>query len=135
MTTETTQPKILVAEDDESFRELLEEQLQEAGFQVIETEDGFELMDYLNSCQPRGPLPAPDIVLTDLEMPGKSGVEVLAEMREKLGGAKFIVLTGSTDQNERKRAIALGAAAVLDKPIDFPALCAFLRLMLPKPRA
>ena len=73
-TTETGAAAILVAEDHAESRALLRHVLEEAGYRVIEAEDGLKAVALAESEHP-------DLILTDLHMPGLSGVEAIHRIR------------------------------------------------------
>jgi two-component system response regulator (stage 0 sporulation protein F) len=115
--------RIVVADDDPAFRRLLGQTLRQDGHEVVEARDGTELLRYLADPPLSGPLsPAADLVITDICMPGLSGLEALAALEHVDCLPPFIVMTafGSRDRNEQAR--ALGAAAVLEKPFSIERL-------------
>ena len=68
------QRRILVVDDDESLRWVTQAQLQQAGYQVDAAASGDDALDRLHDAPP-------DLVITDLMMPGMSGVELLKSIR------------------------------------------------------
>lgn len=64
------------------------------------------------------PDPAPDCVLTDLQMPGRSGLELSAVLRAGPSPVPVILMTAYPTDELRVRATAMGLAALLDKPVD-----------------
>jgi CheY-like chemotaxis protein len=120
--------RILVAEDDDDTRQLLCETFREDGYEVDDVEDGLELADYLEACAPWGPLPRPDVVLSDIRMPGKTALEVMAKL--KANETRLILMTAFGDAKTRLQGLMLGASAVLDKPVDFKTLRGTLQQVL-----
>ena len=57
--------------------------LTRAGHTVVSLEDGFELADYLELVLAAGGLELPDLILSDVRMPGRTGLEVLAQVRQR----------------------------------------------------
>src|SRR5579862_6083667 len=112
--------RILVAEDDDDARQLLCQTFREDGYEVDDVEDGLELSDYLEACAPWGPLPRPDVVLSDIRMPGKTALEVMAKL--KANETRLILMTAFGDAKTRLQGLMLGALAVLDKPVDLRTL-------------
>ena len=114
---------ILVAEDNQDDRLLLQRALTSARVlnPIFSVHDGEETIAYLEGTGPygdRAKFPQPILLLLDLNMPKKSGLEVLAWLQshptDKLG---IVVLTGATDLTLLNRAYALGAHSFLVKPL------------------
>ena len=79
--------RVLVIDDDEQVRALLNEILDRAGFQVLEATNGSEGLK-LYRRQPA------DLVITDLIMPEKEGVETIMELRRQFPDARIIAISG-----------------------------------------
>ncbi len=121
--TEPRPPRILLAEDDDEMRALLTLTLARAGYAVVALEDGFELSDYVSLTQVfGGPLLAPDLILSDVRMPGRTGLEVLVQARACGLACPVVILSAFTDDETREEARKLGVKAVLDKPVDLEEL-------------
>ena len=105
-------PHILLIDDDELFRSMIRVTLEEMGHTVSEARNGQEgLVQYEAS-------PA-DLVLTDLIMPEKEGIETIVELRKKHPSVKIIAMSGGgrvTPENYLHIARRLGAGRVLSKP-------------------
>ena len=123
---------ILVAEDNQNDWLLLQRALTKARVlnPIFSVHDGEEAIAYLEGAVPydnHEKFPQPILLLLDLNMPKKSGYDVLewlrSHRREKLG---VVVLTGANDMGAVKRAYALGAHSFLVKPLT---LQDFLNLM------
>ena len=108
--------RILVADDDEAMRSLLGASLRREGFEVQECVDGGELLAELEAARTGDP--APQLVVSDLRMPGVSGLDVLHWLRRWLPQVPVILITAFGDQQAHRRAEALGAVMVIDKPFD-----------------
>ncbi len=78
--------KILVVEDEEPMRILLEEELRDEGYEVKTAKNGTEALEYLSSNNP-------DLVTLDVEMPDMTGLEVAGKIREMGKNVKIILLT------------------------------------------
>ena len=110
--------RILVAEDDDAFRYLLLSHLRDAGHHPVELEDGAELEDYLVLMRSHMVL-RPDLILTDLRMPGSSGLEVVRRAREKGLECPIVLLTAFPAPDLFEEADRIGHITVLGKPIAF----------------
>jgi len=125
---------ILVAEDGEGDRYLMQEALVEAGIEndTRFVTDGQELLDYLTG---RGPYadrvahPAPGLIIVDLNMPRMSGREVLRALKaeESMAGIPVVVLTGSTSDDDLRDSFSNGASWYVQKPESFSGLVAVMR--------
>lgn len=124
---------VLVAEDDDELRSLLSGALRAEGFEVTEARDGSELLDHLGSLFFSGKSSL-DLVVTDVRMPGFSGLNVLAGLRGNDWTTPVIVITAFGDQRLHEEASRLGALAVFDKPFDLKDLRDFIRGVLSDPR-
>ncbi|PTL81196.1 response regulator [Vitiosangium sp. GDMCC 1.1324] len=120
--------RVLLAEDDDEMRALLTLTLARAGFAVVALEDGFELSDYVALTQVcGGPLMPPDLILSDVRMPGRTGLEVLAQAQAAGLSCPVVVLSAFADEETREAARVLGVSAFLDKPVDLEVLKAAVR--------
>ena len=119
--------RILVADDEPSFRELLADILEAAGHEVVEARDGEEALAALE----RGVY---DLVLTDQRMPGIGGLELLRRIRQRAAPPPVVMLTAYGTIPEAVEAVRLGAADYLTKPLPSPAalLAAVDRLLVPE---
>ncbi|MCU0620491.1 MAG: response regulator [Gemmatimonadales bacterium] len=101
---------------------------------MIEAGDGTKALDEMATglLRPDSPGP-PDIVVSDIRMPGKTGLELLAGLRRADWATPVILITGFGDRHTLAEAQRLGAAAVFDKPFDVDDLrTAVLNLMEPR---
>jgi DNA-binding NarL/FixJ family response regulator len=108
---------ILCIEDDPECSSLIGEELKERGFSVVVAHDGEEgLSLLLNS--------SVDLVLSDINMPGMSGFEVLEKFKELAPDSPipFIFLTGLSDREDEIAGRMLGADDYVRKPVDFEIL-------------
>jgi CheY-like chemotaxis protein len=122
--------RVLLVEDNEADVRLTREALREAGEDVrlSTVGDGDQAMLYLRREQGYAEVPRPDLVLLDLNLPRKSGLEVLDEMRADgaLASIPVIVLTSSAAHQDVEACYARGANAFVVKP---PELDAFMDLI------
>ena len=104
-------PGILVADDDDSFRRVLEYQLKEAGYGVTAAADGSRALEVFS--QNRF-----DAVLTDLDMPGLSGTDLLKAVKEQSPDTPVIVITAYGTIDSAVDAMKSGAYHYLTKPVN-----------------
>jgi len=109
-------PRILLAEDDPDFRELLAFFLFRAGYSVTVCDNGLELLEHLNGC--RGGRGRFDLVVTDVRMPALTGLEVLEALHDLPGRPPFLCMTAFGDPATHEAAARLGAMHMIDKPFD-----------------
>ena len=126
---ETRTPHILVAEDDDDMRALLGQALRCSGYEVAELSDGLHLVACIASAEP-GEF---DAIVSDIRMPGVSGIEVLEGLKDFADAPPVILITAFGDRETHELAGRLGAAAVFDKPFDVDDLLAELRRIVPLP--
>ncbi len=105
-------PKILVIEDDSSFRNVLVQMLEKAGHTVRQAEDGNKALEIC-------PVFQPDVVLTDIIMPDKEGLETIQELLQLCPNMRIIAMSGGGrvgPDSYLPLAKKLGAKATLQKP-------------------
>jgi two-component system, cell cycle response regulator DivK len=102
----------LIADDKATSRELLRTVLERQGYEVMEAADGEEALQ-------KALAEFPDLILLDLQMPRRTGYEVLGELRKDARHAALpiIALTASAMQGDRERALAAGFTGYLAKPV------------------
>ena len=107
--------KILIVEDDSVLRDVLVEKLSRSGYEVAGAEDGVVATEKI-------PLYKPDLILLDIMMPKKDGMEVLKELHEdaELSKIPVIIISNSGQPVEIEQARALGAKAFLIKAVFEP---------------
>jgi CheY-like chemotaxis protein len=116
-------PRVLLAEDDDDIRSALAELLSKRGCVVFEAKNGTQLLDYLASSMLLSKVrPIPDVIVSDIRMPGFNGLSILEGLRGAGWMTSFILLTAFGDDGTRDRALAMGATAFFDKPIDLDRL-------------
>src|SRR6185295_3799520 len=99
-------PRILLIDDDDSVRTMLRRTLAHFGHTVIEARNGKEGLELFHSSEV-------DLIVTDIVMPEKEGLEVLMELRKKQTAVKVIAISGGDYLHMAK---LMGAAKVLAKP-------------------
>jgi len=115
--------RILLVEDNPGDVKLTEEALKESKItnELFVATDGVEALDFLWHRGKFAKAPCPDIILMDLNLPKKSGKEVLAEIKadKKLRRIPVIVLTVSTAEEDVLKSYDLHANSYITKPINF----------------
>ena len=111
---------VLLVDDERQILTILQETLSTAGFRVTACESGKAALGALADHQP-------DLMVTDLKMPGMSGLELLKEVRELTPDTQVVILTGFGDMNSAIEALRLGAYDYLQKPVDAERLIQTLR--------
>jgi DNA-binding response OmpR family regulator len=111
--------RVLIAEDDSALARFLGQGLRLDGHEVTLAEDGEAALLSAAAMHP-------EIVVLDLGLPRKDGLEVLAELGERYRSTSVLVLTGRAAMEERVRCLELGADDVMLKPFSFHELRARL---------
>jgi DNA-binding response OmpR family regulator len=127
-------PQILLAEDDDELRALLGWRLRRDGFEVTECEDGLAVLRQLGICGFPEEEASFDVIVSDVRMPDLSGLDLLEGLHD--GGPPIILITAFGSDALHGHAERLGAAAVLDKPLDldeFVAVVEEVTWRLPRP--
>ncbi|MDE2591798.1 MAG: response regulator transcription factor [Actinomycetales bacterium] len=114
--------KILVVDDDSGIRDMLGIILEARGFEVAYSEDGAGAFSIFTATKP-------DLVLLDVMLPGKDGVEVCKEIRA-VAGTPIIMLTAKSDTEDEVRGLNAGADDYIAKPIDQEKLLARINASL-----
>jgi len=117
-----TVPAILVVDDDNSFRALMRQELQEAGYRVLEAAEGTEAVA-------RAREELPDLIIMDILMPTISGLDVVSILRGDETTAEIPILIVSVTE-QRDKALRMGADGFLIKPVDMAEVLARLEEML-----
>jgi len=123
---ERTHRHVLVAEDDADARRLVTTLLRMTGHKVTEAEDGAQTLDKLRGSPTAGVCAhdgeAIDVIVSDIDMPHLSGLDVLAALRCARRDTPVVLITAFGDEETQAEARKLGAAAILNKPLDPEAL-------------
>jgi CheY-like chemotaxis protein len=107
-------PLVLVIDDDEMVRIVLQQILEHAGYRVVLTDDGRAGLAAVIEH-------APDLVITDIIMPEMSGLDVIRALAQTDNAPPIIAISGGTrldDRDALRTAIELGAVAICEKPFD-----------------
>ena len=103
--------KVWIADDDESIRFILEKGLMDAGFNVNVFEDGNEVVNQLD-------IDKPHVLLTDLKMPGRDGMDLLDTFKNEYPNIPVIMMTAHSDLDTTVEAFENGAWDYIAKPFD-----------------
>ncbi len=110
---------VLVIDDENSVRKIVCDNLKLCGFDVSSAAHGQQGLEMVDARQPH-------VVITDIIMPGISGLEVISELRKRYPAVKIIAMSGGGRLKETEdlleKAGELGADVILSKPLDLDAL-------------
>lgn len=112
-------PTILLADDNDTVLELVVEYLASRKFRPIPVRSGYELLDKLESVQPK-------LLLVDIQMPGMDGLETIRRIRhnpvDAVASIPIIALTALSMPGDRERCVAAGANEYVSKPVKLTEL-------------
>ena len=105
--------RILICDDEEVLRSLVRATLDDASYEIVEAEDGDQSIELARSLKP-------DVILLDMMMPGRTGLEVLEILRAdpELSRTPVVMLTARARVSDRDAAVAAGADRYLAKPFS-----------------
>jgi excisionase family DNA binding protein len=115
--TANARPRVLVADDEASIRELLSKTLALADYDVDVASDGRATLERLRTTQY-------DLLITDLKMPGVDGLSVIREARRYRPDLPIIIITGFSSEASAIEALNLGVSGYLTKPFRVPKVLA-----------
>ena len=106
-------PLVLVVEDDPEMRQFYSDALEREGFVIEQAHNGFQALE-------KALAGLPDLVLTDIAVPGIDGIELCRRLRadHRTSAIPLLAITGYGDRQYSDRAIGAGADHVLAKPCD-----------------
>jgi CheY-like chemotaxis protein len=107
--------RVLVVDDEPDARELMAAVLTQGGYAVEMAHDGYDAIGKM-------PQAEPDLVLTDLQMPGMHGLELIVQLRRIDGELPVVLATGMETRDLLTNADLYGAVTCLEKPIDLDEL-------------
>src|SRR5580765_5979421 len=119
----TRSTRILVVDDEVNARTALAELLRDEGYEVEMAADAFKALGKYESF-------APDVVVTDLKMPGMDGIELVKKIRSEEDPAAVVVMTAFGAVQTAVDAMRAGAADYLTKPLNFDELLVVLDRVL-----
>lgn len=130
----TAHNRVVIADDSAEMREMLRGLLERDGFQVVECESGEDLLCRLGLSPNLEAAKAPvDLVISDIRMPGATGLEVLGRLRAAGRSTPVILITAFGDEDTHARAYRLRATLTLDKPFALFELRDAVRALLDPP--
>lgn len=118
-----TAQSILLVDDDENLRWVVQTQLEDAGYSVKTAGTGEEALSLIANDPPA-------LVITDLRMPGLSGIDLLRQLRESNPDLPVVIITAFGTIQNAVEAVKSGAYDYLTKPIDFEELNLLVRRAL-----
>src|SRR5580700_251495 len=104
--------RVLIVEDDRALAHFLGQGLRLDGHEVAVAGDGEAGLSSAAEMRP-------ELMILDLGLPRKDGLEVLAEMGQRFGSTSVLVLSGRAEREERVRCLEMGADDVVGKPFSF----------------
>ena len=117
--------RILVVEDEQNLNDVLVKQLKKQGYSVDSCTDGLDADEYVRMSDY-------DCVLLDVNLPGKSGFEILRDMREESNDSPVLMLTARDSVEDKVKGLDEGADDYLTKPFSFDELMARIRMLTRK---
>jgi len=124
---EAQRGRVLIVDDEANARTALAEILGDEGYSTETASDGLKALELLEAFDP-------DVVLTDLKMPGLDGIGLLERARMRAPNAAFVVMTAFGTISTAVEAIKKGAENYITKPLDLDALSAVVERALEKSR-
>ena len=115
--------RILVIEDDEAIRKGVVDALQYAGYTALQADNGRDGMEMAVGADC-------DLILLDLVLPGRGGMEILSEVRSVRPTLPVIILTARGEENDRVEGLGLGADDYVVKPFSVKELLARVEAVL-----
>jgi CheY-like chemotaxis protein len=127
-------PRVIIAEDEPDVRRLLAVALRGLGYEIIEARSGAELLDEIgDGLLTDDPTKRPDAIISDIRMPGLTGLEILMGLRQANWPTVIMLMTAYPSRETREEAERLGADAFFEKPFDIDDLMTAVVNMTPIP--
>ena len=112
--------RIMIIEDDKEMRSLLKDFFEEEGFEIDSASNGVDALRMLSGDHF-------DLVITDIQMPGLTGLDILPRIRRLKPETPIIVMTAYGSDEVRRRSLERGATTYLEKPIRLSKLRTLIR--------
>jgi DNA-binding NtrC family response regulator len=119
--------RILIVDDEANARSALNEILHDEGFATETAADGFKALGKLEEFHP-------DVILTDLKMPGLDGIDFMEKAKAASPGVVFVVMTAFGSISSAVAAVKKGAENYLTKPLEYEQLSAVIERAMEKAR-
>lgn len=116
------EPKLLIVEDETDVLEEMRTYLQREGFQVFTCQNGGEALELVRAEKP-------DLVVLDWMLPGKSGLDICRELRQR-SNCGIIMVTARSDESDKIVGLEIGADDYLTKPFSLRELATRIRALL-----
>jgi CheY-like chemotaxis protein len=124
-------PRVVIAEDDADLRSMIVVALRVTGVDPVEAQNGAELLDQVSEALLTGDASrGPDLVISDVRMPGLTGLGILTGLRQANWSRPFILMTGYAEPGLREDAERLGAA-FFAKPFEIEDLVTLVVNLVP----
>ncbi len=107
--TRNSPARIMVVDDDPSSRSAMQRVLEKAGYSVTMVADAERAIELVSDIDF-------DLIITDLRMPGKTGIELLSEVKNRKPEIEFMIVSAYGDEDTQALARRMGASEVLMKP-------------------
>jgi len=115
--------RVMIIEDDEEMRSLLRDFFEEEGFETDSVSNGIDALEKLSENHF-------DLVITDIRMPGLTGLDILPTIRRLKPETPIIAMTAYGSDDVRRRSLERGATTYLEKPIILSKLRRLIREMV-----
>jgi len=103
--------RVLIIEDCYEIRMMMRSFLIRKGHKIMDAKDGEKAFEHINTERP-------DVIVTDMKMPGKDGLDTIRELRKNGMDIPIIVATGYDEPFSEKEAQELGISRILTKPVS-----------------
>jgi|GEM_PF-2249233 len=127
-----SRPRLVLAEDDDQIRWSLAAMLEDDGYDVVSLPSGNAVLEHLGAAvlKETGAV-LPDVIVTDVRMPGLNGIRLLEGVRANGWDIPVVLISAFGDDEMRRQANQLKATAFLDKPLDLEELQRVLQTNAP----
>lgn len=118
--------KILVADDEKEVLDIMARKIQEQGYDVVKASDGNDALEKIIR-------EAPDVILLDINMPGRNGFEILKDVRENPTASKWqpvIIVSACNELNDLRKGYKLQADHYITKPCSIEDIIKAIKLMV-----
>lgn len=103
--------KVFVLDDDELIVSVLSRALKKEGYEICGETETIDVINKIRAWDP-------DIIILDLGLPGRNGMDILREIKNRKMNTQVVILTADDSEETAAKAVKLGAAEYLTKPFD-----------------